>query len=146
LLGGTDFDYQAFLDLGQLHWCAMAVGCCQAVLDYVIPYANERKAFGEPISHRQSVAFMIANIAIELESMRLLLWRASSLAQQGENFHKEAFLARQLSRKEACKLLLMVYKSSAGTVIPKSTPLNAGIAIYVEWPLCMACTFKERLK
>jgi alkylation response protein AidB-like acyl-CoA dehydrogenase len=104
LLGGTDFDYQAFLDLGQLHWCAMAVGCCQAVLDYVIPYANERKAFGEPISHRQSVAFMIANIAIELESMRLLLWRASSLAQQGENFHKEAFLARQLCAERSMQI------------------------------------------
>ena len=44
----------------------------QAVLDYVIPYVNERQAFGEPISHRQAVAFMVANIGIELEGMRLV--------------------------------------------------------------------------
>ena len=44
------------------------VGTGQAVLDYVIPYVNEREAFGEPISHRQSVAFMVANIAIELQA------------------------------------------------------------------------------
>ena len=37
-----------------------------------MPYCNERVAFGEPISHRQAVAFMIADIAIELEGMRLL--------------------------------------------------------------------------
>lgn len=104
LLGDTDFDYQAFIDLGVLHWCAMAVGCCQAVLDYVIPYVNEREAFGEPVSHRQGVAFMVANMGIELESMRLLLWRAASLAEQGEDFHKEAFLARQLCAERAMEI------------------------------------------
>src|SRR5690606_37426736 len=67
LLGGehSDFHYRDFLDLGQLHWCALATGTCQAALDYLIPYCNEREAFGEPISHRQSVAFMLANMAIE---------------------------------------------------------------------------------
>ncbi|WP_256668721.1 acyl-CoA dehydrogenase family protein, partial [Nocardia cyriacigeorgica] len=44
----------------------------QAVLDYVIPYVNEREAFGEPISHRQAVAFMVANIAIELDGVFML--------------------------------------------------------------------------
>lgn len=104
LLGGSDFDYQAFIDLGVLHWCAIAVGCCQAVLDYVIPYVNDREAFGEPVSHRQSVAFMVANIGIELESMRLLVWRAASRAQQGLDFHKEAFLARQLCAERSMEI------------------------------------------
>jgi alkylation response protein AidB-like acyl-CoA dehydrogenase len=64
------------------------------VLDYVIPYCNERVAFGEPISHRQSVAFMIADIATELEGMRLLTWRAASRAEHGLPFAREAYLAR----------------------------------------------------
>ena len=38
----------------RIAWCALAVGTAQAVLDYVIPYVNERKAFGEPISNRQA--------------------------------------------------------------------------------------------
>ncbi len=104
LLGDTDFDYQAFIDLGVLHWCAMAVGCCQAVLGYVVPYVNAREAFGEPVSHRQGVAFMVANMGIELESMRLLLWRAASLVEQGLDFHKEAFLARHLCAERAMEI------------------------------------------
>lgn len=89
-------DYAELINLARLGWCALAVGCSQAVLDYVIPYANERKAFGEPISHRQAVAFMIANIGIETEGMRLLVWRGASRAEQGSDFTREAALARQL--------------------------------------------------
>lgn len=90
----STFDYQAFIDYARLSWCAMAIGCSQAVLEYVISYANEREAFGEPISHRQSVAFMVANIGIELEGMRVLTQRAVSLAENGGDFHKAAYLAR----------------------------------------------------
>lgn len=89
-------DYAQFIALSRLAWSALAVGATQAVLDYVIPYANEREAFGEPISHKQSVAFMIANIGIELEGMRLATWRAASLATRGQPFAREAALARGL--------------------------------------------------
>lgn len=99
-----DFNYQAFIDLGQLHWCALAVGTCQAALDYLIPYCNERMAFGEPISHRQSVAFMLADMATEIESMRLMLWRATSRAEQGMSFHREAMLAHLLCAEKAMKI------------------------------------------
>ena len=96
-LGGQDgFDYAELIGLSRIAWCSLAVGCSQAVLDYVIPYANERKAFGEPISHRQAVAFMISNIGIETEGMRLLTWRAASRAEQGKDFARDAALARKL--------------------------------------------------
>ncbi len=103
-LGDADFDYSTFLDYGSLGWCAMATGCCQAVLDYVIPYCNEREAFGEPISHRQGVAFMIANMAVELESMRIMTWRAAARAEQGLDFHREAYLARLLCTEKAMQI------------------------------------------
>lgn len=103
-LGGDDFDYQAFLDLGALAWCALAVGTCNAVLDYVSQYANERVAFGEPISHRQSVAFMIADMAIETDAMRILVWNAASLAEAGKPFHREAYLARLLCAEKSMKI------------------------------------------
>ena len=96
-LGGDQpADYAQFIALSRLAWSALAVGTTQAVLDYVIPYANEREAFGEPISHKQSVAFMIANIGIELEGMRLATWRAASRAAHGKAFAREAALARSL--------------------------------------------------
>ena len=83
----------------RLGWCALAVGTGQAVLDYVSRYVNQRVAFGEPISNRQSVAFMVANIAIELEGMRLATYRAASLAETGREFVREAALARALVRR-----------------------------------------------
>ncbi|MEV0801608.1 acyl-CoA dehydrogenase family protein [Kribbella sp. NPDC050281] len=93
---GTLDDYADCVRLSRLGWCALALGTAKAVLDYVTPYVNERTAFGEPISHRQSVAFMVANIGIELESMRLVTYRAGSRAEQGLPFAREVALARRL--------------------------------------------------
>lgn len=103
-LGDDDFDYTAFLDLSSLAWCALALGTSQAVLDYVIPYCNERVAFGEPISHRQGVAFIVADIAIELDAMRMMVWRAAALAEAGKPFHREAYLARLLCAEKTMKI------------------------------------------
>jgi alkylation response protein AidB-like acyl-CoA dehydrogenase len=98
LLGGEEargsFDAQAVVDRARIAWGAMAVGGAKAVLDYVIPYCNERKAFGEPVSNRQAVAFLIADLAIELEGMALLVHRAASLADQGKPVTREANLVR----------------------------------------------------
>ncbi len=99
LLGGEEgalreLDFGAVVDRARVAWGAMAVGTAQAVLDHVIPYCNERKAFGEPITHRQSVAFMIADLAIEIEGMRLLVHRAASLAERGASCSAEAARVR----------------------------------------------------
>jgi alkylation response protein AidB-like acyl-CoA dehydrogenase len=97
LLGGGDPNvYKECIHLGRLGWCAVAVGTGQAVLDYVIPYVIERKAFGEPIAHRQAVAFTVANIAIELDGMRLATYRAASRVDQDLSFEREVTLARRL--------------------------------------------------
>ena len=103
-INSPDFDYQAFIDSSHLHWCSLAIGTCQAALDYIIPYVNERQAFGEPISHRQSVAFLVANIAIELEAMRLMTWRAAALAEAAKDFHREAYLAHTFCAEKAMEI------------------------------------------
>ncbi|RLU02950.1 MAG: acyl-CoA dehydrogenase [Ketobacter sp.] len=104
LLGEDTFDYEAFINMARLGWCSLALGTAQAVLDYVIPYCNERVAFGEPISHRQSVAFMIANIGIELNAMRLMTQRAVALAERGKPFAREAYLARVICADKAMEI------------------------------------------
>lgn len=104
-LGGEKgIDYTEFIQYCKLGWCALAVGCCQAILDYVIPYCNERHAFGEPISNRQAVAFMIADIKIELESMRILTQRAAAKAEQGLDFKKDVYLAHVLCCDKAMEI------------------------------------------
>ncbi len=104
LLGTGDFDLQRFVDLSRIGLCALAVGCCQGVLDYVKEYVNERVAFGEPISNRQAVAFMVADMAIELDAMRLMTWRAASRAEQGLDFHEQAYLAKVACAEHAMKI------------------------------------------
>jgi alkylation response protein AidB-like acyl-CoA dehydrogenase len=96
VLGATDGStYLECARLSRLAWCALAVGTGQAVLDYVTPYVKEREAFGEPIAHRQSVAFMVANIAIELQAMRLLTYKAAGRAAAGKDFSQAVALARK---------------------------------------------------
>jgi alkylation response protein AidB-like acyl-CoA dehydrogenase len=105
LLGDEDgASYAECVRLSRLAWCALAVGTGQAVLDYVIPYVNERQAFGEPVSHRQSVAFMVANIAIELQAMRLVTYKAASRAAQGKRFDREVALARRLCAERGMQI------------------------------------------
>jgi alkylation response protein AidB-like acyl-CoA dehydrogenase len=102
LLGGGDRDtYTDCIALARLAWCALAVGTGQAMLDYVSQYVNERRAFGEPISNRQAVAFGVANIAIELDGLRLTTLKAASRIDQGLPFHREVALARRLCADRA---------------------------------------------
>ena len=97
LKDGSANVYADCIRLSRIAWAALACGTGKAVLDYVIPYVNERQAFGEPISNRQAVAFMVANIGIELEGARLTMLRAASRAEQGKSFAREAALARRLT-------------------------------------------------
>jgi len=105
LLGdGRSEAYAECIRLSRLAWCALAIGTDQAVLDYVIPYVKERQAFGEPIAHRQSVAFLVANIGIELEGMRLATYRAAARAEQGRDFAREVALARRLCAEHGMRI------------------------------------------
>ena len=105
LLGGGDAAvYGECVRRARLAWCALAVGTCRAVRDYVVPYVNERTTFGEPISHRQSVAFAVSDIAIELEAMRLVTLRAAARADAGDDFAREVALARQLCSEKGMRI------------------------------------------
>jgi alkylation response protein AidB-like acyl-CoA dehydrogenase len=99
-----DFDLKRMLSLGRIASAALAVGTCQAVLDYVIPYVNERVAFGEPISNRQAVAFTVADMATEIEGLRLMVYRAAAQAEQGLDCTRIAFLAHRNSIKHGMKV------------------------------------------
>jgi alkylation response protein AidB-like acyl-CoA dehydrogenase len=94
-LGGDEgVDGERIIDLSRIAWGAMSLGTCDAVLNYTKSYVKERSAFGEPIAWRQSVAFAVADIALELDAMRLMVYRAASRAEQGKKFRREATLAR----------------------------------------------------
>jgi acyl-CoA dehydrogenase len=72
---------------------SMAIGVSQAAVDYALPYAKEREVWGVPIAQKQSIAFMLAEMAIEIESNRLLVWEAAWSLDQGNDASREAYLA-----------------------------------------------------
>jgi Acyl-CoA dehydrogenases len=89
LLGEQGSGFKMFLrilDGGRISIAALAVGLAQAALDASIPYAQTREQFGRPIGSFQGVAFMIADMATEIEAARSLVWRAAWLKDQGRDF------------------------------------------------------------
>lgn len=125
VLGATDGStYAECVRLSRLAWCALAVGTGQAVLDYVTPYVKEREAFGEPIAHRQSVAFMVANIAIELQAMRLLTYKAAGRAAAGKDFAREVALARQACKEHGMRIGLDGVQLLGGHGFVKEHPVE----------------------
>ncbi len=122
--GATDQDYSDAIALSRLGWAALAVGTSHAVLDYVIPYVKEREAFGEPIARRQSVAFMCANIAIELDGLRLVTWRGAARAEQSLPFAREAALARKLASDKGMQIGLDGVQLLGGHGYTKEHPVE----------------------
>lgn len=98
LLGTTE-DYRDAVRRSRLAWAACAAGTAQAVLDQVIPYVKDRAAFGEPVAHRQGVAFIVADIAIELDALRLVVWRAAAQLDAGQDASETVAKARQLAAR-----------------------------------------------
>jgi alkylation response protein AidB-like acyl-CoA dehydrogenase len=121
---GGESDYRECVRFSRLAWCALAVGTAQAVLDYVTPYVKERQAFGEPIAHRQSVAFMVANIAIELQGMRLVTYRAASRVAQGKPAEREIALARRLCAERGMQIGLDGVQLLGGHGFVKEHPVE----------------------
>ena len=89
LLGEQGSGFKTFLrilDGGRISIGALAVGIAQGALDASIPYAQTREQFGRPIGTFQGVAFMVADMATEIEAARALVWRAAWLKDQGRDF------------------------------------------------------------
>jgi alkylation response protein AidB-like acyl-CoA dehydrogenase len=89
LLGDEGAGFKAFLkvlDGGRISIAALALGLAQAALDASVPYAREREQFGRPIGSFQGVAFMIADMATEIEAARSLVYRAAWLKDQGRDY------------------------------------------------------------
>jgi alkylation response protein AidB-like acyl-CoA dehydrogenase len=116
--------YSEAIALSRLGWAALAVGTSHAVLDYVVPYVKEREAFGEPVAHRQSVAFMCANIAIELDGLRLITWRGAARAEQGLPFAREAALAKRLGADKGMQIGLDGVQLLGGHGYTKEHPVE----------------------
>jgi len=65
---------------------AQAIGIARAAYEYALQYAQERHAFGKPIIMNQSIAFMLADMATQIDAARLMVWRAAWLSKNGGGY------------------------------------------------------------
>ncbi|MEW6028424.1 MAG: acyl-CoA dehydrogenase family protein [Chloroflexota bacterium] len=92
--GASGHDFELILASMRLASAAAAVGVAKASFEYSKNYAKEREAFGVKIAQKQAIAFMLAEMATEIEAMRLLTWEAAWMLDNGkEDAFKQAYLA-----------------------------------------------------
>jgi short-chain 2-methylacyl-CoA dehydrogenase len=97
LLGPRGRGFQQFLEIldgGRISVAAMGVGLAQGAYDLAFAYAKERQQFGRPIASFQTIQFKLADMAVEIEAGRQLVYKAAWLKDQGRSFAEEAAMAK----------------------------------------------------
>jgi len=92
--GASGHDFELVLASMHVASASAAVGVAKASFEYSVNYAKEREAFGVKIAQKQAIAFMLAEMATEIEAIRLLTWEAAWMLDNGkEDAVKQAYLA-----------------------------------------------------
>jgi alkylation response protein AidB-like acyl-CoA dehydrogenase len=98
--GAAGADAQRLLDRSRAALAAAMVGLSRAVLEVAVPYAKQRRAFGEAIARKQAIAFRLADMHIETEASRWLAWKAASQLERGADATRAAQLARRYAAEQ----------------------------------------------
>ncbi len=94
------------LNGGRIGIAAQAIGIAEASLEAAIKYSKERKAFGQTISNFQAIQFKISDMAVKVDTAKLLTFRAAALKDAGKKYFKEAAMAKLYSSKIAVECAL----------------------------------------
>ncbi len=103
--GASGLDFGLVLSAMRVASAAAAVGVARSSFEYAKNYAKEREAFGVKIAQKQAVAFMLAEMATEIEAIRLLTWEAAWKLDSGK---EDAATAAYLAFTGACDMAMMV--------------------------------------
>jgi alkylation response protein AidB-like acyl-CoA dehydrogenase len=94
-LGGeAGCDLNLLLNYSRVALGALGIGVARGAFEYARDYAKQREAFGRPIAQYQAIAFMLAEMAIEIEAARALVWEAAWALDQGQDATRAASLAK----------------------------------------------------
>jgi acyl-CoA dehydrogenase len=97
-LGGAEgCDMKTLLSYSRIATSAMAIGVARSAYEYALEYAKERVAFDEPIASRQAIAFMLAEMAVDIDAARLMVWEAAWRLDKGEDAARETHLAKMFT-------------------------------------------------
>jgi alkylation response protein AidB-like acyl-CoA dehydrogenase len=127
LLGRRGAGFRQFLqvlDIGRIGVAAMGVGLAQGALDQALAYAKERRAFGKPISKFQAIQAKLADLATEIESARLLTYKAAWLKDQQQPFGLTAAQAKLKTGRLAVR------------ATEEAVQIHGGYGYIEEYPVC----------
>ena len=97
LLGPQGFGFKyamKTLDGGRIGIAAQALGIAAGAYEMALAYSHERSAFGKPINQHQAISFKLAKMSMEIEAARLLVYKAATLKDKGEDFATAAAMAK----------------------------------------------------
>ena len=101
---GDDRTVRTMVERGRVALAAAAVGVARASYEIARDYAKERHAFGGPIATKQAIAFKLADMAIEIDGARLLVWEAAWRLDQGQDASREITLAHRQAQRVALEV------------------------------------------
>jgi len=102
----------ATLTKGRISIGSLSLGLAQAGYDASLQYAKERKTMGKPIGEHQAVAFMLADMATEIQAARHMLYWAAWLKDEGRPYAKEAGMAKLLATdisEKTCRNAIQIH-------------------------------------
>src|SRR5947207_14332327 len=85
---------QQWLNIGRLKHVAHALGVAERCLEMASPYTKQRSTFGRPLAERQAVQWMLADMFIELQAARLLVYKTATRLDRGEEAREDAYVAK----------------------------------------------------
>jgi alkylation response protein AidB-like acyl-CoA dehydrogenase len=122
---GKGFKYfMQTLDNGRISIGALGLGIAQGALDKAVQYAKERRQFGKPIADFQAIQFMLADMAMEIEAARLLVYNAARLKLAGQPFTKEAAMAKLYASEVAMRVTNHAIQIHGGYGYTKDFPVE----------------------
>jgi acyl-CoA dehydrogenase len=122
---GEGFKYaMATFDHSRPEIGAIAIGIAQRALDECLKYSKQRSAFGQPIANFQAIQFMMADMAIEIEAMRLLTYKAAWLVDRGEGANTISAYAKAFSADATMRITTDAVQIFGGYGYMKEYPVE----------------------
>ena len=140
LLGPEGEGFKTFmktLEGGRISIGALGLGIAQGAYDCALQYAQEREAFGKPLAKQQAVAFKLANMAVEIEAARHLVYHAARLKDAGEAFGTAAAMAKLYSSEVAMRVTYDAIQIYGGYGYSREYPVER------MWRDAKLCTIGE---
>ena len=103
---------------------ARCVGIAQRSLEMAMDYARQRVTFGQPLSERQAIQFMISDSAIEIQAARLLVYRTAWMYDQGQDTRNDSYMTKIYCTEMAGRVVDRAMQIHGGVGLTKSLPLE----------------------